>query len=398
MTEGDVERRDAAPTRDGRRGLHAWLVTTVLLAAACAALWWHVQGRVPATVERVVPAPPSALAPEQMARAARLNGLAASLEDRLAALLAELEAPPVCRPGERLDHVFFEDLLRRESEGLTRWRGVALAPDPTSTALPVPADELPQPEPNDAALEPSTASPADADDLAHEAAIRPVGELRALLEGSAAMVFSPTTDGGLSTGTAFFVSPELLVTNRHVVEGADPTRLIVASKRLGTASRVELVASSPPGDAAAPDFALLRLRAGTAPAVAPVAAGGEKLTPVVAAGYPGLGLVSDAGFRRLLDGDLTSAPDLNMNRGEIRSVQLLGGITRLIHTADVLKGYSGGPLLDGCGRVIGVNTFIQVDQAQGGKLNNATSTGDLLAFLAAHRVRLPLDTRDCNSG
>ena len=78
-------------------------------------------------------------------------------------------------------------------------------------------------------------------------------------------------------------------------------------------------------------------------------------------------------------------------------IQPLGAITRLVHTADVLKGYSGGPLLDTCGRLVGVNTFIQVDQAQGGKLNNAVSTPDLVTFLQAYRVRLPVDARACDA-
>ena len=129
----------------------------------------------------------------------------------------------------------------------------------------------------------------------------------------------------------------------------------------------------------------------------PIAAASDKLAPVIAAGYPGLGLRDDAGFRRLLAGDLAAAPDLNMNRGEIRSIQPLGAITRLVHTADVLKGYSGGPLLDTCGRLVGVNTFIQVDQAQGGKLNNAVSTPDLVTFLQANGVRLPVDARACDA-
>jgi S1-C subfamily serine protease len=100
----------------------------------------------------------------------------------------------------------------------------------------------------------------------------------------------------------------------------------------------------------------------------------------------------------LIEGDISSAPDLNMNRGEIRSIQPLGAITRLVHTADVLKGYSGGPLIDTCGRIVGVNTFIQVDQEQAGKLNNAVSTGDLMAFLAQHGVKLAMDQRACQDG
>jgi S1-C subfamily serine protease len=373
-----------------RRGFLAWTLVTALLAVACGALAWHLAGRTPDRTERLVPAPPSQPSPEQVARAAQLTRLQASLEEQLAAQLAKLDTAPVCRPDQRLDQDLLQGLRGQEAPNLETWRGLLLASAPAA-ASPERAPTVPAATP--APAPPPTPSPAGA-----PAKAQSLDELRALLEGSSAMVLGPTADGGLSTGTAFFVAPDLLVTNRHVVAEADAARLMVTSKRLGGLLPVELVAASPPGDQGAPDFALLRLRTGTAPAVVPIAAASDKLAPVIAAGYPGLGLRDDAGFRRLLAGDLAAAPDLNMNRGEVRSIQTLGGITRLVHTADVLKGYSGGPLLDTCGRIVGVNTFIQVDQAQGGKLNNAVSSPDLMTFLQGQGIRLALDARGCAAG
>lgn len=375
---GGMGRDPVAEPVPRRRGFLAWALVTVLLALACGALAWHLAGRTPELAERLVPAPPNEPSPEQMARAAQLTRLVASLEQQLGARLAALDTAPICRPDQQLDQDLFQQLRGELAPSLPPWRSLLLAAAPASAT----PDPMPAAPPASGAL----AEP------------RSLDQLRALLEGSTAMVLGPTADGGLSTGTAFFVAPDLLVTNRHVVAEADPARLMATSKRLGQLVPVELVAASPPGDQSAPDFALLRLRSGSAPTVVPIAVASDKLTPVIAAGYPGLGLRDDAGFLRLLGGDLAAAPDLNMNRGEIRSIQPLGAITRLVHTADVLKGYSGGPLLDTCGRIVGVNTFIQVDQAQGGKLNNAMATPDLMAFLQGQGVRLPIDARGCGAG
>ena len=48
-----------------------------------------------------------------------------------------------------------------------------------------------------------------------------------------------------------------------------------------------------------------------------------------------------------------------------------------------------------CGRVVGVNTFIQVDRQQSGKFNSAQSTGDLVQFLNRSDVALPEQRTAC---
>jgi S1-C subfamily serine protease len=404
MEEGGSAPADSRPSPPRRRMLVSWLLITAALALACAAVGWYVAGRTPELVHRSVPAPPNRPSPEQGARAAQLARLADSLEERLEDLLASLDGPPACRPGEQLDRTLFEDLRRREKPGIATWRRIAFRPESEASSMaPPPGPAAPVTEeatgPIQAALVPPMPPSTPAPPTGGLADAHSLAELRALLEGSSAMVLGFAKSGdGLLTGTGFFVAPTLLVTNRHVVEAADPSRLLITSKRLGGLSPAKLLAISPSGSQSRPDFALLGLGKGAAPAVATVAATSEKLTPVIAAGYPGIGLRIDAGFRRLIEGDISSAPDLNMNRGEIRSIQPLGAITRLVHTADVLKGYSGGPLIDTCGRIVGVNTFIQVDQEQAGKLNNAVSTGDLMAFLAQHGVKLAMDQRACQDG
>jgi S1-C subfamily serine protease len=200
----------------------------------------------------------------------------------------------------------------------------------------------------------------------------------------------------LGTGTGFFIAPNLLVTNRHVVEESAGKRLYLASKSLGSLRRatvLKVTAGSVPGS---PDFALLRLDDGTASGSLDMAADVGKLASVVAAGYPGVVLQGDSNFQRLLKGDLSAAPDLNLTQGTVQSLQAgEGGTPLIVHTASIAKGNSGGPLVDGCGRVVGINTFISVDQTQSAKINYAIRSPVIASFLGSAGAAARSDVRPC---
>jgi S1-C subfamily serine protease len=200
----------------------------------------------------------------------------------------------------------------------------------------------------------------------------------------------------LGTGTGFFIGPNLLVTNRHVVEESAGKRLYLASKSLGSLRRatvLKVTAGSTPGS---PDFALLRLDDGAAAGSLDLAADVGKLASVVAAGYPGVVLQGDSSFQKLLKGDLSAAPDLNMTQGTVQSLQAgEGGTPLIVHTASIAKGNSGGPLVDGCGRVVGINTFISVDQTQSAKINYAIRSQVVANFLGSAGAAARSDVRPC---
>jgi S1-C subfamily serine protease len=204
-------------------------------------------------------------------------------------------------------------------------------------------------------------------------------ELVALLNESTAMVLS---DGGSATG--FFIAPGLLVTNRHAVEGSS-REVYVTSKSLGRVHRAMVVAVSDDRGKGAADFALVRVEGAPARRSLAFSTRIEPLMPVVASGYPGLTIVHDAGFRALLGGDITAAPELVLNRGEIQALQHSPqGLQVIAHSGRLLHGNSGGPLVDGCGRVVGINTYIAVDAEHAGHVSYAIAAEELLAFLAAH--------------
>ena len=120
--------------------------------------------------------------------------------------------------------------------------------------------------------------------------------------------------------------------------------------------------------------------------------------PVVAAGYPGLTIVHDAGFRALLGGDITAAPELVLNRGEVQALQRSPqGLAVIAHSGRILQGNSGGPLVDGCGRLVGINTYIAVDAAQAGQVSYAISAEELARFAAAHDAPIAAAQSRCGS-
>ncbi len=318
-----------------------WLGLLLTLALLAAAVWWWLQGR--------------EQAPD--ARAAQL----AAAQERGRTLAAELAAaaPPApadCAPGE----------VRQPVPGA--------AAVPAST----PAASMPPP--------PATGK------------ATPLGEaaLAQHLENATAMVVVPL-DKGVGVGTGFFIAPNLLVTNRHVVE--DRQRVFLASNALKTVRRATVLRTTSSADIGSPDFALVRLDEGTAPGLLDATPDIAKLSTVVAAGFPTVVTRSDERFQRLMAGDVSAAPDLSLTQGAVQSLQTgSGGMPVIVHTAAIAKGNSGGPLVDACGRLVGVNTYISVDQAQSARIQYAIRTPVMHAFLQSAGASARNDTRPCTRG
>ncbi|HEX8640120.1 MAG TPA: serine protease, partial [Allosphingosinicella sp.] len=67
--------------------------------------------------------------------------------------------------------------------------------------------------------------------------------------------------------------------------------------------------------------------------------------------------------------------------GIFSNVRPINGITTLLHTANIARGHSGGPLLDQCGRVLGVNTLITRNQEGDSTFAFAVGNREVTAFL-----------------
>lgn len=224
----------------------------------------------------------------------------------------------------------------------------------------------------------------------------PALPLPKLLDQSVTLVIALYPAGGYGTGSGFAVGPGQIATNRHVVEGA--SELWVVNPALGGAQPAKLVAATAGTQLGQQDYALLATAG--APALQPLAfaeqAGGpERLTDVVAAGFPGMLLSSDADYQKLVEGDGSAVPSLVLTQGIVTVVQAGGAVPLVVHSAQVSPGNSGGPLVDLCGRVVGINTFVQSDQTAA-HVNYALAGQDLLAFLKANGAAPPVQAGACN--
>jgi S1-C subfamily serine protease len=234
---------------------------------------------------------------------------------------------------------------------------------------------------------PPSATPVKPENLPESPSGQPFnGNLSQLLEQAVVLVIGAGADG-IGVGTGFFVAPKQIVTNRHVVEKLLPDKIFVTNKPLGGIKRVKLVAQTPSAEFGDPDYALLEVE--DAPPVQPLGLTrvANRLDDVVAAGYPTFVLAGDSQFRALLAGDASAIPEMVATNGLISAIQLLRENRPIIpNTASISAGNSGGPLVDRCGRVVGVNTFGRINQEHADKINYAQKTDTLLEFLKGQNV------------
>ena len=203
------------------------------------------------------------------------------------------------------------------------------------------------------------------------------------------LVYSTVDDEG-GSGSGFFVDSNHFITNQHVIEGTGEMDFFIVNESLGTRREAVLVKSSDTSEFFDTDFALLRVQGANQPYF-DLARNEDslRLQSVIAAGYPGLLLDSDEQYWELESGNLQAIPGLTVTDGTVSSEQThrsgpdRSALDVIIHDAPIAPGNSGGPLVDYCGRVVGVNTF---SRAEWESYNFALSVEDLVEFLADTNV------------
>lgn len=220
-----------------------------------------------------------------------------------------------------------------------------------------------------------------------------VSQLRERLNRATVLVLS-----GRGSGSGFFITPGLVVTNAHVVDRQDPTSLRIANRWMNGVIPAELVAITAGSGVGAPDYALLRAHPPVPAEPLPLVKAVGELDPVVAAGFPGLYLDTWSGN----GGE--GLPPLFFRRGEIVYQQeMQAGSPVLSHTAEIFPGNSGGPLVDGCGGVVGINTFgltLPSNEHTAGapvKIDFALSALSLVQFLEGHGVQPSIRAQGCSA-
>lgn len=183
-------------------------------------------------------------------------------------------------------------------------------------------------------------------------------------------------------GSGFAVAPNVILTNAHVVEAAtesDSIRIGIVPPQ-GKGGWFAKVIAYAPGK----DLALLRLtERGSLPAMTLYTGAVDDAAEVFAIGYPGnVDLAQGLGV-----GDIVSPTSPVKARGYVSSGRSSKQFETLLHTAPIGAGNSGGPLLDGCGRVIGANSFGTLSGDGDSEFYFAVSMREIMRFLMAAKIQ-----------
>jgi V8-like Glu-specific endopeptidase len=176
-------------------------------------------------------------------------------------------------------------------------------------------------------------------------------------------------------GSGFAIAPNRVVTNAHVVAMAQEGKAVaigVIPSQGAQATRARIVAVDP-----ARDLAVLEIEQGSLIPIPLYTGPLDDGAPVAALGYPGN---VDLATARSAQDYITPLPPTR-SIGIFSNVRPINGITTLLHTANIARGHSGGPLLDQCGRVLGVNSLITRNQEGDSTFAFAVANRELVAFL-----------------
>ena len=95
-----------------------------------------------------------------------------------------------------------------------------------------------------------------------------------------------------------------------------------------------------------------------------------------------------------MNADEFSVPDLVVTDGTISSQQkVFGAVSAFVHTAQMSPGNSGGPLVNSCGHVMGLNTFILSNE--GSVRNFSLTSSEISKFLRENRLSPRLAAKEC---
>ncbi|MEG3182297.1 trypsin-like peptidase domain-containing protein [Sphingomonas sp. LT1P40] len=227
------------------------------------------------------------------------------------------------------------------------------------------------------------AGPAHADDISASG------------RGVVRIVTIATVEGevvGFGHGSGFAVAPNRVITNAHVVEAAEryPGNVLigVVPSEGDKSYQGRLIAVDSDRDLALIEFTGIRLPPLTF-YNGPIGEGDV----MIALGYPGN--VDLATARSSADFITPLSPI--RSQGVFSGRRDLQGVRVLLHTAGIARGNSGGPLLDPCGRVLGVNAALTRADDGDASFGFAIGNEEVAAFMREAKQPMPANGVACTS-
>ena len=131
-----------------------------------------------------------------------------------------------------------------------------------------------------------------------------------------------------------------------------------------------------------------------------------RLSPLTIAGNPDVssGTATSIGYPMNVDmaqgldmADIFQAQPPVTSQGFLAGRRPSREFDTVLHTAPIARGNSGGPLVDACGRVLGVNSFGAESAGTDAEFFFAVSTREILPFLRANGVSARINSLPCRS-
>ena len=195
----------------------------------------------------------------------------------------------------------------------------------------------------------------------------------------------------ISHGTGFAVGRERIVTNAHVIaEAMEDDRLSIG---IVPADGDEAVYARIVAVSQRNDLALLETTEALGLPPLTIAGNPARSGTVTAIGYP----FNVDRAQGLSFADMFRAQPPVTAAGSLAGRRPSREMDTLLHTASIGAGNSGGPLVDDCGRVLGVNSFGAESDGSDAEFFFAVSTRELLPFLRANDVTPLINSTDCRS-
>lgn len=195
----------------------------------------------------------------------------------------------------------------------------------------------------------------------------------------------------IGTGSGVAVAPDKILTNAHVLAAAAEGEAIIGVVPSEGRKRFtgRLIAYQP-----SKDLALIQLTDGRVEpatvATGPVPDGAA----VAALGYP---FSVDRARELSAEGFVTPAAPVK-SWGRVSGGQSSQRFDTVLHDAAIGRGNSGGPLVDACGRVVGVNSFVSNSEGVDAVFGFAVSVREIVPFLREAGVRPQTIGLPCRSG